>query len=66
MIKYLKKVKNLTPTFDSFGIQQIPRAKNARTDLLSKLATSAPIELPKEVFLEIVKCPATEESQAVL
>ncbi|EHA8591484.1 hypothetical protein COCNU_scaffold060974G000040 [Cocos nucifera] len=66
MVRYLGKVRNLTPAFDSFGIQHIPRAENARADLLSKLATSTSTELSKEVFLETLKCPTTEKSQAVL
>ena len=52
MVMYLGKVKNLIPAFDSFDIRHIPRTGNTRADLLSKLATSAPAELPKEVFLE--------------
>ena len=66
MVMYLGKVKNLIPAFDSFDIRHIPRTGNTRADLLSKLATSAPAELPKEVFLETLKCPTTEEPQAVL
>ena len=66
MVKYLEKVKEIIPTFDSFDIRQIPRAKNIRADLLSKLATLAPTELPKEVFFEVLKCPSTKEPQLVM
>ena len=62
MAKYLEKVKELIPTFSSFHIRQIPRIKNTRVDLLSKLATLAPTELPKGVLFEVLKCPSTEES----
>ena len=62
MAKYLEKVKEIILTFDSFDIRQIPRSKNARADLLSKLATLAPAELPKEVFFEVLKHPSMKES----
>ena len=61
MAKYLEKVKEIIPAFGSFDIKQIPRAENTRADLLSKLATLAPAELPKEVLFEVLKCPSTEE-----
>ena len=61
MAKYLKKVKEITPAFGSFNIKQIPRAENARADLLSKLATLALAELSKEVLFEVLKYSSTEE-----
>ena len=66
MAKYLEKVKEIISTFGSFDIRQIPREENTRADLLSKLATLAPTELPKEVFFEVLKCPSTEEPQLVM
>ena len=66
MARYLERVREIIPTFGSFDIRQIPRSKNARTDLLSKLATLALAELPKEVFFEVLKCPSMEESQSVM
>ena len=61
MAKYLEKVKEIIPAFGSFDIKQIPRAENTRADLLSKLATLALAELPKEVFFEVLKCLSMEE-----
>ena len=61
MAKYLEKVKEIIPTFGSFEIKQILRAENIRADLLSKLATLALAELPKEVFFEVLKCPSMKE-----
>ena len=66
MAKYLEKVKELTPAFSSFNIRQIPRSENTRADLLSKLATLAPAELPKDVLFEVLKHPSTEESRPVM
>ena len=61
MAKYLKKVKEIISAFGNFDIRQIPRAENIRADLLSKLATLAPAELPKEVLFEVLRCPSTKE-----
>ena len=61
MARYLERVTEIIPTFDSFDIRQISRSKNARADL-SKLATLALAELPKEVFFEVLKHPSTKES----
>ena len=66
MAKYLEKVKELVPAFSSFHIKQIPRMENTRADLLSKLATLAPTELPKGVLFEVLKCPSMEESRPVM
>ena len=66
MAKYLEKVKELIPTFSSFNIRQILRLENTRADLLSKLATLAPTELPKGVLFEVLKCPSMEESRPVM
>lgn len=40
MKKYLDKVKDLIPSFQSFHVQQAPREENARAGILSKLAAS--------------------------
>ena len=66
MAKYLEKVKEIVPAFSCFNIRQISRTKNTRTDLLSKLATLAPAELPKEVFFKVLKCSSMEESRPVM
>ena len=66
MARYLEKVKELTPAFNSFNIRQIPRLENTRADLLSKMATSAPAELPKGILFEVLKHPSTEESWPIM
>ena len=65
-MKYLQKVKDLTSVFVDFKIQQVPRSKNSRADLLSKLATSAPRDLSQKSFFEILKKPSIEEPVPVL
>ena len=66
MARYLEKVKELVSAFSSFNIRQVSRMENTRADLLSKLATLAPVELPKGVLFEVLKCSSTEESRPVM
>ena len=66
MKKYLKKMKSLISVFSSLNIQQIPGTENTWADLLLKLATLVPSELPKEIFFEVLKYPRLEESQTVM
>ncbi|XP_073107371.1 uncharacterized protein [Elaeis guineensis] len=40
LVKYRQKVKDLVAPFEYFEISHIPRTKNARADVLSRLATS--------------------------
>lgn len=49
-----------------FEIQQVPRVKNSRADLLSKLVTSSPSELPRTTFFEVMNWPRIEEPTIVL
>ena len=66
MKKYLEKVRSLISVFNNFDIQQISKMENARANLLSKLATLAPNELPKEVFFEALQHSSSEEPQAIM
>lgn len=65
MKKYLGKVKNLTSSFQIFDIQQVPTAKNARVDALSKLAVSLPSNLRNNTYLKVLKKSSLEELQHV-
>ncbi|XP_072081000.1 uncharacterized protein [Arachis hypogaea] len=38
--KYLERVKDLSKKFDEVVVQHVPREKNTRADLLSKLAST--------------------------
>ncbi|XP_072073928.1 uncharacterized protein [Arachis hypogaea] len=40
--KYLKRVKELSKQFEEITIQHVPRERNTRADLLSKLASTKP------------------------
>ncbi|XP_038973062.1 uncharacterized protein LOC103706605 [Phoenix dactylifera] len=66
MQEYLRKVRDLASTLNSFHIQHIARTENLRADQLSKLASSRMSELPKAVALEYPQKPSTEEPEPTL
>ncbi|XP_073112308.1 uncharacterized protein [Elaeis guineensis] len=61
MKRYIQKVKDLTSSFLSFDVQQVPKEKNARANALSKLAASLSADLEKETSFEILKTSSLEE-----
>ena len=61
MAKYLQKIKDLISAFKYFEIRQIPKLKNFQVDMLSKVATSKPVDLPEQVFFEVVEAVAISE-----
>ena len=65
MKRYLQKIKDLTLSFLSFDIQQVPRTKNAKADALSKLAALLPTNLEKETYFEVLKISSLEEPLVV-
>ncbi|XP_072071627.1 uncharacterized protein [Arachis hypogaea] len=56
--QYLAKVNKLKEGFEHITIQHIPRERNARTDLLSKLASTKPGHSNKSLIQEVVKTPS--------
>ncbi|GJZ98426.1 reverse transcriptase domain-containing protein [Tanacetum coccineum] len=52
MIRYLSKAKEYISCFKKFKIQNIPRSKNQKAGVLSKLASVAFNHLTKEVLVE--------------
>lgn len=66
MKKYLQKVKDLIPTFCSFGTQQVSKEENTQADALSRLSASTPHDLHVRVFFEVVKKPNISTSTPVL
>nr|GEV11545.1 reverse transcriptase domain-containing protein [Tanacetum cinerariifolium] len=52
MIKYLKKVKNLTNDFEEFSIKQVPKGENKKANALSKMASTSFAHLSKQVLVE--------------
>nr|XP_025638546.1 uncharacterized protein LOC112733717 [Arachis hypogaea] len=56
--QYLGKVNKLKEEFDQVIIQHVPRERNARADLLSKLASTKPGHGNKSLIQEVVKTPS--------
>ncbi|XP_061339765.1 uncharacterized protein LOC133286378 [Gastrolobium bilobum] len=58
MAKYLDKVRLLLVDFESFEIEHIPREKNARADILSKLASTKVSRNNRSVIQQSVPNPS--------
>nr|XP_025647635.1 uncharacterized protein LOC112742611 [Arachis hypogaea] len=56
--QYLAKVNKLKEGFEYITIQHIPRERNARAYLLSKLASTKPGHSNKSLIQEVVKTPS--------
>ncbi|XP_025679029.1 uncharacterized protein [Arachis hypogaea] len=55
--KYLEKVKEMTSQFQEVTIQHVPRERNTRADLLSKLASTKPGAGNRSLIQGMVKEP---------
>ena len=64
MAKYLRKVKEFTPSFQYFNISHISRENNAPVDSLSHLASSS-INLLGRVSIEYLDRPSIDEPEEV-
>nr|XP_025617051.1 uncharacterized protein LOC112709377 [Arachis hypogaea] len=56
--KYLERVKDLSQKFEEVTIQHVPRERNTRADLLSKLASTKPGEGNRSLIQGKLKEPA--------
>ncbi|XP_057723383.1 uncharacterized protein LOC130939282 [Arachis stenosperma] len=56
--KYLEKVRDLSRKFEEVTIQHVPRERNTRADLLSKLASTKPGEGNRSLIQGKMKEPA--------
>ncbi|GJX96095.1 reverse transcriptase domain-containing protein [Tanacetum coccineum] len=63
MIKYLEKAKSLISGFDNFSISQVPRSKNKKADVLSKIASTSFTHLSKQVLVEVLKEKSIQEEE---
>ncbi|GJV82634.1 reverse transcriptase domain-containing protein [Tanacetum coccineum] len=68
MIRYLSKAKEYINCFENFKIKNIPRNKNQKADVLSKLASVAFNHLTKEILVETLDTPSMdiEEINAIV
>ncbi|XP_057744905.1 uncharacterized protein LOC130962752 [Arachis stenosperma] len=55
--KYLEKVKKLSEEFDEVTVQHVPRERNTRADLLSKMASTKPGTGNRSLIQGLVKEP---------
>ncbi|GJR79816.1 reverse transcriptase domain-containing protein [Tanacetum coccineum] len=65
MVRYLKKVKELTSGFKAFIIKQIPRSENKKVDALSKIASTSFAHLSKQVLIEELKEKSISEVEVL-
>ncbi|XP_025702484.1 uncharacterized protein [Arachis hypogaea] len=56
--KYLEKVKNLSKKFEEVTVHHVPRERNTRADLLSKLASTKPGEGNRSLIQGMTREPA--------
>ncbi|XP_057745072.1 uncharacterized protein LOC130962933 [Arachis stenosperma] len=56
--KYLEKVKSMNQKFDEVTVQHVPRERNTRADLLSKLASTKPGEGNRSLIQGMTREPA--------
>ncbi|XP_057745274.1 uncharacterized protein LOC130963143 [Arachis stenosperma] len=56
--KYLEKVKNLSQKFEEVTVHHVPRERNTRVDLLSKLASTKPGEGNRSLIQGMTREPA--------
>ncbi|XP_077230110.1 uncharacterized protein LOC143863306 [Tasmannia lanceolata] len=65
MIKYLQRVRSLASKFGSFEVIRVPRTKNTKADVLSKLATSGYTAL-REIRMEFLKTSSIDGQPVVV
>ncbi|KAK0596932.1 hypothetical protein LWI29_020323 [Acer saccharum] len=59
MIAYLRKVREAATKFKGMRMEQIPREKNHRADVLAKIAATEGRALPKGILLQLIPRPST-------
>nr|GEY89733.1 reverse transcriptase domain-containing protein [Tanacetum cinerariifolium] len=65
MIRYLEKVRTLTNNFEAFSIRQVPRSKNKKADVLSKITSTSFAHLSKQVLVEELKENSISEREVL-
>ena len=66
MVAYLAKVQEAMKKFKGVKIEQVPREKNHRADVLAKIATGEGHALPKGVPLQLVPFSSIAKEAEVL
>ncbi|XP_071733165.1 uncharacterized protein [Rutidosis leptorrhynchoides] len=65
MKQYLQLVEKISKNFETLEVVQIPRNKNKKADVLSKLATLTFDHLHKKVLVEVLKEKSVDEKVVV-
>ncbi|XP_071708660.1 uncharacterized protein [Rutidosis leptorrhynchoides] len=65
MKQYLQLVEKISKKFETLEVVQIPRNKNKKADVLSKLATLTFDHLHKKVLVEVLKDKSVDEKVVV-
>ena len=63
---YLSKVQELQSSFDDFEIIHVSRKENKSADTLACIASSIHPNVLEDVYLQIVKEKASQESQVAI
>jgi len=66
LLKYYHVVKTLVDDFDYFEMYCVPRERNTRVDLLSKLASTNKTEYLKTIILEILQAPTIDARKVMV
>ncbi|GJX72945.1 reverse transcriptase domain-containing protein [Tanacetum coccineum] len=62
-VRNVHKVKSLVSGFANFSISQVPRSKNKKAYVLSKIASTSFAHLSKQVLVEILKEKSIQEKE---
>ncbi|XP_071719554.1 uncharacterized protein [Rutidosis leptorrhynchoides] len=65
MKQYLQLVEKISKNFETLEVVQIPRNKNKKADVLSKLATLTFYHLHKKVLVEVLKKKSIDEKVVI-
>lgn len=64
LIKYFKKVLDLSKRFKAFEIKHVPREKNFGEDMFSKLSSLIKAEFNRTIILETLATPIIKAREA--
>jgi ribonuclease HI len=66
LVKYLERVRNLASYFNSFHLTYVPRERNARANLLSKLASTKKPGSNRTFIQETIANPSINEEPVMM
>ena len=66
MVAYLQEVQRLLGTFETFELNQIPRAQNSHADALAHLASAQDTDCTESIPVEFLPKPSTKSDMDVI